>query len=278
MAEFRSPNMDQGGYMYGKFMIAPGVYALPYRWGVFSYLVVGGEKALLIDTAYGDGNLRQMVEEITGKPVMVVNTHNHFDHTGGNPWWPEAYAGAGAEPGIKKAFSPEQQEAFNQKPYPDYTVHTVGDGYQFDLGGGRKVEAIEIPAHSETSIALLDHGSRTLFTGDEMEAGQVLLFVRENNIPLRDVVGKHQANMRKLKDRAGEYDRICPAHNGPVLDPSYVDDFIALSQSILDGTANVMPDTAGFGFPPAAGEGSPFGGRALERAQYGGASFVYLKE
>lgn len=273
--EYRSPNISQQGFMYGKWMTAPNTWTISYG-NVYCYLLVGSEKALLFDTAYGAGNLREFVEGITDKPVIVVNSHGHFDHTGGNPWWEEVWAGPGAEKICKKAFGPEMQEDFNKKPYPDYTVHTVHEGHVFDLGG-RQIEVFEIPAHHESSIALLDRGNRALYTGDEMEAGQVLLFVRDNLLPVKEVVAKHLSNMEKLKAHSHEFDTIYPAHNGPQLDKSYLDDYIALSQHILAGDAQIMPDLAGFGFPPVA-EGGMFGSAGeLERAQHGGASFVYAK-
>jgi glyoxylase-like metal-dependent hydrolase (beta-lactamase superfamily II) len=47
-------------------------------------LVIGQHKAALIDTGCGIGNLRQAVEAVTDKPVMVINTHTHADHLGSN--------------------------------------------------------------------------------------------------------------------------------------------------------------------------------------------------
>jgi hydroxyacylglutathione hydrolase len=44
------------------------------------YLLEGREKALLIDTGWGAGNLRALVEKLTSKPVIVTNTHGHLDH------------------------------------------------------------------------------------------------------------------------------------------------------------------------------------------------------
>jgi glyoxylase-like metal-dependent hydrolase (beta-lactamase superfamily II) len=43
-------------------------------------LLIGQQKAALIDTGCGIGNLRKAVEEITDKPVIVINTHTHLDH------------------------------------------------------------------------------------------------------------------------------------------------------------------------------------------------------
>ncbi len=275
--KYRNANIGERGYIYGKWRTAPGTYTISFG-NVYCYLMIGEHHALLFDTAYGEGNLREFVEEITDKPLYVVNSHGHFDHTGGNAWWDEVYAGPTAETIAKKAFSPEMQEKMNQMPYPDYKINTVRTGYVFDLGG-REIEVLEIPAHNESSIALIDKTNRALYTGDEMEAGQVILFVRNQQIPNAEIFTAHMENMKKLKLRSGEFDVIYPAHNGPQLDLEYIDDYIALSESLLSGTAKIMPDIAGFGMAPGGFAGSAFlkEGQTLERAQYGGASFVYIK-
>ena len=275
--EYDNPNIGERGLMYGKWMTAPDTWTISFGGGVYCYLMIGEERALLFDTAYGMGNLRAFVEDITQKPLYVVNSHGHFDHTGGNPWWEEVYAGPGAGPGMKKAFSPEMQEDFNKKPFPDYKVNTVREGYVLHLGG-RDLEVIEIPAHHESSIALLDRKGRALYSGDELEAGQVLLFVRNQLLPLREVVANHRDNMKKLKAHWDEFDTIYPAHNGPGLYKSYIDDYITLSDNILAGTAEIMPNLAGFGWGPSV-EGTGFAALGeMERAQYGGASFIYVKD
>ena len=56
------------------------------------YLVVGKEKALLIDTGFGIGNLKGLAEELAeGKPLYLVNTHAHFDHCYGNCQFEKVY-------------------------------------------------------------------------------------------------------------------------------------------------------------------------------------------
>ena len=44
------------------------------------YLIIGTERALLIDTGIGIGNIRSVVETMTHLPYDVVNTHHHYDH------------------------------------------------------------------------------------------------------------------------------------------------------------------------------------------------------
>ncbi|MCL2187853.1 MAG: MBL fold metallo-hydrolase [Defluviitaleaceae bacterium] len=260
-------NISERGYIYGKWMGKDDTWTISYG-NVYCYLLVGTEKALLIDTAYGEGDLRRFVEEITDKPVIVANTHGHFDHTGGNPWWKEAYMSAEAAKDAKRAFSPEMQTRLESMPYPDYKINIIDENTTFDLGG-RTVQVVPIPAHHGGSVAFIDSASRYLFTGDELEAGQVLMFLTETN-----QIQAHKENMEKLLSLSHLYDAICPAHNGTPINKKYVSDFLELDKQILAGTQEEMPNTAGFGFPPQPASEGPFSGD-IRRAQYGGASVLY---
>ena len=266
--KYRSANIDEKGMLFGKWCSMPGVWTLTNRWQNFMFLIVGEEKAMLIDTGYGEGDLREIVESITDKPV-----------TGGNAWWTDVWMAEGAAAAARTAFSPEQQAWYDAKPHRDYRIHTLKEGDLIDLGG-KQIEVLSIPAHQEGSIALLDRTDRLLFTGDEMESGQVLLFVRDRNLPLREVVAAHRANLQKLAARRAEYDFICPAHNGTLLQPDlYLNDFLALDQEILDGRARIQPDTAGFGYAPYQDGEDVFSKMGQqERAEHGQASVVYLKQ
>ena len=48
-----------------------------------SYLLLGRERALLLDTGLGVGGLRREVEALTDRPITVALTHVHWDHIGG---------------------------------------------------------------------------------------------------------------------------------------------------------------------------------------------------
>src|SRR3989338_842464 len=53
----------------------------------FMYVIIGSDKCILIDTGCGSSDYRQFVETTinTAKlPYLIVNTHIHFDHVGGN--------------------------------------------------------------------------------------------------------------------------------------------------------------------------------------------------
>ena len=51
---------------------------------VNSFLVVGDERAALIDSGMGIGSIRPVAESLTDRPIEVVNTHYHWDHSGGD--------------------------------------------------------------------------------------------------------------------------------------------------------------------------------------------------
>jgi glyoxylase-like metal-dependent hydrolase (beta-lactamase superfamily II) len=51
---------------------------------VISYLVVGRDRALLFDTGMGMSDIHAIVSALTDRPVVVLNSHTHVDHVGGN--------------------------------------------------------------------------------------------------------------------------------------------------------------------------------------------------
>ena len=69
------------------YAIDDNIYAIsePYNFQeVISYLVIGKQKALLFDTGMGLDSISLLVKTITTLPVVVLNSHTHYDHVGGN--------------------------------------------------------------------------------------------------------------------------------------------------------------------------------------------------
>ncbi|SDI50508.1 Glyoxylase, beta-lactamase superfamily II [Rhodococcus triatomae] len=64
--------------------MAEGVYLVAEPGHVNCYLVVGTESALLFDTGLGIAPISSVVASLTDLPVLVVSSHHHLDHRGGN--------------------------------------------------------------------------------------------------------------------------------------------------------------------------------------------------
>src|ERR1700722_16367011 len=66
---------------------AQGVFAIyePHQAEeTIGYLVVGEKRALLFDTGMGISDVKKVVSELTKLPIVVLNSHTHDDHVGGN--------------------------------------------------------------------------------------------------------------------------------------------------------------------------------------------------
>lgn len=145
-----------------------------------TFLLLGRERALLIDSGIGLGNIKETVQEITSLPTTLVLTHNHCDHSGGKDWFNEYYMNENddrfvyndilSSKIICRIFVNTRKEyrhmPFLRKPYHSQRK-TIKDGYIFDLGG-REVECINTPGHTYGSIVLRDEKTKILFTGDNV--------------------------------------------------------------------------------------------------------------
>ena len=162
----------------------------------FCYLLEGDEKALVIDTGMNSANLRTYLETITDKPMMAVNTHGHGDHTLCNGYFDEVYMHPEAIIDANYGKNSESQNP-REREVPDYSPIPVEEGYIFELGG-RRVKVFETPCHSPGDLMFLDLDARLLFTGDNLEVGQVLIFYGNNKVG--GTVKRHHEILKKMEE------------------------------------------------------------------------------
>ena len=237
----------------------PDTVVIQYGVHLHCFLLLGSEKALLIDTCYGRGKFPNLIADLVGdREVVVANTHGHYDHTGGNPWFPQAYMHPNGMAYAKDSFEPQDPVWMANMPYPDYEMIPMEDGHVFDIGG-RQIEALYLPAHSDSSMMFIDHGRRLLFPGDEFDSEQAAL-------PRPNVIGQFHENMLRLQARRDDFDLIMPSHNGCPVCKDYLDDFEVCSRHILEG----RPDLVDHPGLPA------FERYVMKRAQVGLSSINYL--
>jgi len=211
-------------------------------------LVIGEHKAVLIDTGCGIGNLRRTVEEVTDKPVIVINTHTHLDHLGSNQQFDEIVmfnhprSHHVAEKGVPHATLHTEILAENLviKPWPrgfDPNGFSISpfrvsrwlkDGEQLNVGG-HNFEVIHTPGEAPDHICLLDRTDRLLFCGDILLRGPVWTHLDGGS--LEDLI----ASYRKLMNYFDDFDRLMPGHNQPWLEKDLLPETLAGAQGVLAG-------------------------------------------
>ncbi len=129
-----------------------------------AYLVVGETGALLIDSGVGQTNVFENARSITDKPLRLVLTHGHADHTGGAKYFDEVFAG-------------EKEERLQNVTAK---VVRVSEGFEFDLGG-RVLKVVELPGHTPGSIGLYDEAAGIVFAGDMVSANPIFFIAGERN-------------------------------------------------------------------------------------------------
>ncbi|MBR3015394.1 MAG: MBL fold metallo-hydrolase [Bacteroidales bacterium] len=129
------------------------------------YLIEGNERTILLDAGTKIDGLRKIVEGITSKPITLIATHVHPDHTGSaiNDF-EEIWINAGDEVNV-----PQFMADYKGK------VNFLEDGQVFDLGG-RRIEVIFTPGHTPGSATFFEmEGRKWGYSGDAFGSGNLLL-------------------------------------------------------------------------------------------------------
>jgi len=213
------------------------------------YLVLGKEKALLIDTGIGVADVKACIRGITSLPVLVVNTHGHPDHAGGNFQFDSVFAHPGDWEMIHKVNTPESHAEWVKRISEDMpemksllleathsdslAVKPISDGATFDLGE-RKIEVIETPGHTPGSVCLWDSLSGFLFTGDNNN--RIVWLFLESALPVEGYL----KNLENLVRRTQGIQRIFPGHGEP-MDGTFIQEQIQCAKQILNGTCQGEP-------------------------------------
>lgn len=230
--------------------LGEGTYAIyePYQFQeALSYLVLGSERAALIDSGNGIGRIEKAVEALTKLPVIVLLTHEHFDHYGGSHAFQEvaAFDDPRAIASVTGGVSNERARTFIEgdqvwHELPEgvdaETFAVLGvqprrllhDGERIDLGG-RVLEVIATPGHSPGSVSYLDSGNRLLFTGDHFYPGPLYAFGDDVDLDA------YVASNDRLVGRIAEYDYVLSGHNEPWVEAAVLPRVSAAFRTIAAG-------------------------------------------
>ncbi len=246
------------------FSVTEGVYSIlsksPGLGGdAWMHLVIGAEKAILIDTGFGIGDLKALVETLTDKPYEVFNTHFHGDHVLGNVQFPRVYIHRYDEQPLRAMMTPEGGRNFvptegsyftpaDLVPFHPYEIVPVDEGYTFDLGGGEILEVVHVPGHSAGCAGLLDHKKRILFSGDSICSTPTFIFGQLPGGEYSDymTIRAYKTGLERLMGRIDAFDSLYPGHALLGTPKEIVGDTIRVCESII-ADPSVFDDRLQFG-------------------------------
>lgn len=151
---------------------------------VHSFLLIGEDRAILIDTGLGIDHIKRITDQLTELPIVVITTHVHADHIGSHGQFQTIYVHKQDENwlvnGIQglsldqirldmsrditlpvpDTFNPETYTPFQGKP-----TALIEEGDVVDIGG-RSVMIMHTPGHSPGHISVFEQATGYLFTGD----------------------------------------------------------------------------------------------------------------
>jgi glyoxylase-like metal-dependent hydrolase (beta-lactamase superfamily II)/membrane-bound inhibitor of C-type lysozyme len=255
---FERVEQDQGWFEV--YRINDGVFAI-YEPGQFeeviSFLVTGEDRALLFDTGLGIGDMKRVVEQLTELDIVVLNSHTHYDHIGGNYQFETIYArdteytrrrAAGSSP---EAVAEFLQDGWVWKPLPkgfvvedfrsrEFTISRfVDEGDIIDLGG-RKLEILSTPGHAPDAICLLDRDNRILLTGDSFYLAPLYTHLEGSDFL------DYANTAARLAGLADDIDAAMTSHNVPVVEPAYMTALGDAFAAIENGSADDFVMSDGF--------------------------------
>ena len=169
------------------------------------FLLVGEEKAALIDSGVNCPDASDIAKKLTDKPLILLNTHGDGDHTSGTNGFANIYIHPLDYVGC---------EVKNR--YPNTSMIPLNDGDIIDLGN-RALKIIHIPGHTKGSVAFLDIANRVLYAGDSVQKGHIYMFGMKRCPEL------FEKSLDKLIVIKSEYDCIYASHDSFMLSSDYVE-------------------------------------------------------
>ncbi len=219
---------------------------------IWQYLIIGPEKALLIDTGFGLGDLKGLCDELTGgMELIVVNTHDHFDHAYGNCRFNRVYCHEYCVPYLTNQhkhmwdylFDPLGKNIwldFERSALPEfkkYEITGVPDGHIFNLGDNYEVELIYTGGHAAGHAMLIDKKSRILYSGDGICSSINILggvdSYKGGPYGETTLLGAYRERLAGIVERMDEYDSVFPAHYMIDLKPDVMNRLLTTVDAVL---------------------------------------------
>ncbi len=220
------------------------------------HLVIGAEKAMLIDTGYGVGDLRKLVEHLAnGKELIVVNTHCHGDHSLGNGQFDTVYIHEYDAPALEYQMRPDYFNEFNHVgeigienhyyddndiiPFRKYNIIPCANHTKFSLGNEHDIILIHMGGHCAGNSVFLDCKNRILFSGDAVmekrngAKGSKTEYSSEKYHFEQCTLSVYNKGLKDLASYESLFDEIFPAHGRLGFSKKLIDELIQMSDEAL---------------------------------------------
>jgi glyoxylase-like metal-dependent hydrolase (beta-lactamase superfamily II) len=199
----------------------------------------------------GISDIRKVVGELTSLPIIVVNSHTHDDHVGGN-WQFDTVFGMDTEftrtnakgstadaqaeivPGEICGQLPKGFDANTYRTKPWKIAKYIHDGDTIDLGG-RSIEILSTPGHTPDAICLRDRANGLLFTGDTYYPAPIWLYRPETDLEA------YRQSITRLAALAPQVKIVLGQHNIPVASPSVLPRLVAAFAALQAGKGVCKP-------------------------------------
>ncbi len=221
--------------------VAQGVYMLVGAGGNIG-VSAGEDGVFLIDDQYAPltEKVKRAIAAISSKPIrFVLNTHWHWDHTGGNENLGQAGVLIVAHDNVRVRMSVEQfVKAFNRTvpPSPEAAlpVVTFSDSVTFHLNGD-EIHAFHVaPAHTDTDSVVHFRNSNVVHMGDLFNRGYPFIDLSTGG----SLDGMIEASDGVLK-MINSNTRVIPGH-GPLGDRQTLKEFHRMLVTVRDRVKGMM--------------------------------------
>ena len=225
--------------------VTPGIYMLIGMGGNMGLSV--GDATFLIDDQMAPINkkIKAAVAEITTQPVkFVLNTHHHFDHTGGNEAFGKAGAIIVAHDNVRARMSGAQVISFFSMETPAspaiaLPVMTFDNTTTFHLNG-HTINAFHVPnAHTDGDVIVHFREANVMHMGDTYFSSSYPFFDLDSGGSLDGMIAAAD-RVLTLSDRDTQ---IMPGH-GPLASAKDLRGYRDMLVKVRQRVANLIADGA----------------------------------